>query len=193
MESEVDKITITLTRRAARFYELLLKNIGGEPNGPRGEVVDDFLRQIRSDEDSRESPFGLAQIHVYWDEPLPRLPRLANSWPDRNASFPRRRDSDNAAHGPSDGMGVPAELLSATTPPPAFWLVWREGGRFAENIPECRHFELAAANDEAERLAKKHPGVKFFVVPVRDYAVAAIMPVAWGVETGVIENHEVPF
>jgi len=92
-------------------------------------------------------------------------------------------------------MNMSAALPQSLSPPlaPAFWLVWREGGRFAENIPECRHFEIAAANAEAERLAKKHPGVRFFVVPVRDYALAAIMPVAWGSVTRDDIEVEVPF
>lgn len=88
--------------------------------------------------------------------------------------------------------------LSHTTLP-AFWLVWRDGGkhssraRFETSIPEVRHAEVASANAEAERLARANPGVRFYVVPARDYAVAAIMPVAWGsVVTEEVES-EPPF
>jgi hypothetical protein len=82
---------------------------------------------------------------------------------------------------------------------PAFWLVWRDGGkhssraRFETSIPEVRHAEVASANDEAERLARANPGVRFYVIPARDYAVAAILPVAWGsVATDEVES-EPPF
>jgi hypothetical protein len=82
---------------------------------------------------------------------------------------------------------------------PAFWLVWRDGGkhssraRFETSIPEVRHAEIASANDEAERLARVNPGVRFYVVPARDYAVAAILPVVWGSATADEVESEPPF
>lgn len=67
-------------------------------------------------------------------------------------------------------------------PNESFWMVWNEnGGR-----PAYRHASRAAANTEAERLAKLNPGERFVVLQ----AVAVVRvqnPVEW------TELIEIPF
>jgi hypothetical protein len=46
------------------------------------------------------------------------------------------------------------------TSPPRFWMVWRAGG----SAPTRCHTSRQIAEDEAGRLAKKHPGARFFVL-----------------------------
>lgn len=48
--------------------------------------------------------------------------------------------------------------MSESTPP--YWLVWREDGP----APTFRHPDVCSANNEAERLAKKNPGMPFVVL-----------------------------
>jgi hypothetical protein len=63
-----------------------------------------------------------------------------------------------------------------------FYLVWRE------NTPAttCRHATYYQAKTGAERLAIANPGVRFFVLTARDFALCA-RPVTWG------KLDEVPF
>lgn len=44
--------------------------------------------------------------------------------------------------------------------PPPFFLVWREGG----GSPTFKHERQDGAAGEAERLARAHPGERFFVL-----------------------------
>lgn len=41
-----------------------------------------------------------------------------------------------------------------------FWVIWRENG----GTPTCKHYDVTAAKQEAERLARANPGSRFFVL-----------------------------
>lgn len=57
----------------------------------------------------------------------------------------------------------------------AFWLVWREHG----DTPTYKHESIGSAAREAERLAARNPGQKFFVLPASAFAECVIQPVTW--------------
>lgn len=62
---------------------------------------------------------------------------------------------------------------------PEFWLVWRRDGR----APVCEHGSYHDARAEAERLAKHHPGSRFYV----------LSPCARGIQNGeTIWSHYEP-
>jgi hypothetical protein len=61
------------------------------------------------------------------------------------------------------------------TKTPAFWLVWRENG----GNPTKKHATEDAARAEAERLAKKHPAVHFFVLPALQFARTIVTEPTW--------------
>ena len=61
-------------------------------------------------------------------------------------------------------------------PPAAFWLVWRDG---CDATPRKKHVTKDRAQTEAERLAEKHPGERFYILPVFEYAIAEVQPVTW--------------
>ncbi|OZI59911.1 hypothetical protein [Bordetella genomosp. 11] len=46
-----------------------------------------------------------------------------------------------------------------------FWLVWNPHG----NNPKCRHDMAETAAAEAERLAREHPGQRFYIVHAVEY------------------------
>lgn len=55
------------------------------------------------------------------------------------------------------------------TEPATFWFVWTKTGR----VPRYAHDTLEAAETEAERLARQHPGKKFIVLQaVKKFSVA---------------------
>lgn len=64
-----------------------------------------------------------------------------------------------------------------------FWMVW--GEQTCET--RVRHHSLEDARREAERLAEKHPGNRFFVLAAQGYAVTA-RPTTW-----VDLEEELPF
>lgn len=64
------------------------------------------------------------------------------------------------------------EVKSTT---PAFWLVWRDGG----SNPTKKHATESEARAEAERLAAKHPGSRFFVLPALQFAQAVTPAPTW--------------
>ena len=41
-----------------------------------------------------------------------------------------------------------------------FWMIWRE----SYDVPRKKHLTAAEAYQEAERLARKHPGSKFYIL-----------------------------
>lgn len=43
---------------------------------------------------------------------------------------------------------------------PVFWMIWSPQGA----MPEVKHFTYREAEEEAERLAKKHPGRRFYIM-----------------------------
>jgi hypothetical protein len=62
-----------------------------------------------------------------------------------------------------------------------FWLVWKDNG----GIPTVPHDSLDSAKREAERLARMHPGSKFYVL--QTVGACSKTDVLWD------EDHEPPF
>jgi len=77
-----EQIHITITRRAAEFYVLLLTRLGGLPEGPRREIATDVLDQL---EVQGVTYSGLRKYQVlseYFNRQQdPTLPYLAERWP----------------------------------------------------------------------------------------------------------------
>lgn len=63
---------------------------------------------------------------------------------------------------------------------PAFWLVWREAG----GSPTFRHESDKDARAEAERLARRDIGARYYVLPASAYVVAEA-PMSWNVADGL--------
>lgn len=59
-----------------------------------------------------------------------------------------------------------------------FWMVWRENG----DIPRYKHATEASAKQEAERLARNNPGVKFYVLVSVD--ACRLIDVLWENQQG---------
>lgn len=80
----------------------------------------------------------------------------------------------------------PASCTPASyTPPPPFWLVWREGG----SAPTFKHPDENLASIEARRLAALHPGQRFFVL-TPSLAVTHTSPV---IEVFDLTDDGIPF
>lgn len=69
---------------------------------------------------------------------------------------------------------------SASARGPAFWLVWRESG----GSPTYRHESEKDARAEAERLARRDIGARYYVLPASAY-VAAEATMNWNVADGL--------
>lgn len=85
---EADMVHITMTRRAAEFYALLLIKFGGEPSGPRGEIVDAVTAQLEAQGIRHWELRKDLTLSSYLDfsergaGPL-ALPYLAARWPEQ--------------------------------------------------------------------------------------------------------------
>lgn len=55
-----------------------------------------------------------------------------------------------------------------------FWLVWKEGG----GVPTYQHPNSQSAENEAARLAQKHPGSRFHILK-SESACQMRQPVEW--------------
>jgi len=64
-----------------------------------------------------------------------------------------------------------------------FWMVWCEGGM----APKVKHSSALEAGQEAERLARKNPVQRFYVLHCREYVVFSPSPVQW------VKLDEIPF
>ena len=60
-------------------------------------------------------------------------------------------------------------------PKTEFWLVWCEEAQ----SPKVRHQSALEAGVEAERLARKNPGQRFYILRCREYVTFNPAPVQW--------------
>lgn len=171
MTTDTDQITITMSRRAAQFYIDFIAQLTGSSDGPRGEVVDSVWTQLRA---AGLDPFNDAGNGRWWKSRISPITEgnhtLIEEWPSRLA-----------AQVIASGTAIPPRDVA-----PAFWLVWREDG----DAPKRKHYDEAQAKQEAERLAERNPGVRFFIAPVSRFAIAEVLPVKFSTATS---DEEIPF
>ena len=56
-----------------------------------------------------------------------------------------------------------------------FWMVWCE----EQGMPKVKHLSVSSAEKEAERLARLHPGARFYVLSCEKYAWVIPRAVDW--------------